>query len=250
MDPTTGKICVGRPDGSGGGVGFESADESVAENVDVGASGSVSVDFDVVVSEGVDATASELSVTNVNCELTDGVTDRENDVETDVKLSENELVIVGRLMTVPLDETVVLGLLLTVVRFPLMVVEMLSLKVEDELPGASVIVELPLEIVDEVPFPGADVIVLGSEDVVEDDEGKQRPKKQIVDDELSDEEPDCDADCDPETGGDVIVADSDCEPLTGGEVMEADAELEDEVAPGIQRRPPTPKRQVLEELSD
>lgn len=113
---------------------------------------------------------------------------------------------------------------------------------------------LPLEIVDEVPFPGADVIVLGSEDVVEDDEGKQRPKKQIVDDELSDEEPDCDADCDadcdPETGGDVIVADSDCEPLTGGEVMEADAELEDEVAPGIQRRPPTPKRQVLEELSD
>lgn len=38
--------------------------------------------------------------------------------------------------------------------------------------------------------------------------------------------------------------------LAGGEVIEVDSALEDEVAPGIQRRPPTPKRQLLEVLAD
>ena len=58
LEPSAGKICVGRPDGSGACVGLVSAAEDAATvNVVVGSSGSVSVDVGVSVVDGCEATA-------------------------------------------------------------------------------------------------------------------------------------------------------------------------------------------------
>ena len=62
-EPTTGKIWFGKSDGSAAGVGEESGAETT--NVVVGSSGDVT-DVTTVEVLGVDATAREVSVTNVN----------------------------------------------------------------------------------------------------------------------------------------------------------------------------------------
>lgn len=98
-------------------------------NVVVGWSGSVT-DVAMVDVDGVDATARDVSVTNVNCELTDGVdVSDECEVETLVNVSVD--VIDGKLITVPLEvELAVIVELLPLVKvvlFPERVVVMVWL---------------------------------------------------------------------------------------------------------------------------
>ena len=157
LEPSAGKICVGRPDGSGACVGLVSAAEDAATvNVVVGSSGSVSVDVGVSVVDGCEATASEVSVTNVNCELTEGVTASENDVEVALNETEDEKTD-GKLMIVPLVEA-------EEVRFALTPVVMLALaeNVVVEL-SEIVTVELSLTVIETPPLdvlelPGAPVM--------------------------------------------------------------------------------------------
>ncbi len=74
---------------------------------------------------GVDATAREVSVTNVNCELTDGVDVSECDVETLVNVSVD--VIDGKLITVPLEVELAVAVL---VKLPLVMVVLFPEMVE------------------------------------------------------------------------------------------------------------------------
>lgn len=69
FEPYTGKICVGRPEGRGGADGradSAAAAVNVTENVDVGASGSVSEVADAWLLGDDSATASEVASKNVN----------------------------------------------------------------------------------------------------------------------------------------------------------------------------------------
>ena len=119
-------------------------------NVVAGESGSVRVEARLDV-DGVEATAREVSVTNVNCEFTDGVDVSRCDVVKFV-VGIGVGVTDGRLITVPFE---------VVVAFtePDVIVELAVVMVE--LPPLEMVVALPETLVIVVPFPEmVDVMVL------------------------------------------------------------------------------------------
>ena len=152
------------PDGSGAVLGFVSAaEEGASVSVVVGWSGSVSdAVIDVVVAD--EATARELSDRNVNCELTDGVTN-EVDVEREVGVVVD--VIEGKLMMDPLvivDEVAMVDVLLDAVMLAEVVATTLvivDVPLADPL-AKVVTVEVPFvdtPMVEVVPLPAPLVIV-------------------------------------------------------------------------------------------